>query len=241
MVAPVGQDLPGNVPGESHREEESQEGPGEPVDVESEHGVGQPRGGTGQQHQLDHSEDVAGVQQPQSLSGAQLEAQLQREGYCEQQQETLPDCSVLPVLSPTTITGLVVVNLQPDCPPGLSDDQQADQPEHQALRQSLVRRQEVSAVWAALPGNTEVYPAIEEIVSSVLHCPPVSWSLSLLCTSYHYLRYVVRTSQCLSSLTSNIKRERGREESPLFTLLDQVTFTTLLWPLTTLPVTQAAT
>ena len=179
MVAPVGQDLSGNVTGESHREEESQEGPGEPVDVESEHGVGQPRGGTGQQQQLDHSQDVAGVQQPQSLPCAQLEAQLQAEGDSEQEEEDLPDCSVLPVLSPTTNTGLVVVYLQPHCPPGLSDDQQAGQPEHQALRQSLVRRQEVSAVRSALPGNTEVYPAIEEIVSSVLHCPALPATTTL--------------------------------------------------------------
>ena len=120
VLHPEGGDLPSNVPGQGGGECDGQEGTNQPVDVKSEDGVGEPRAGTGQQEQLDHSQDVAGVQQPDHLPGAQLESQLQAEGDCEQHQETFPGWSVLILSSSTSSSVLVIVPLQPDCPPGLN-------------------------------------------------------------------------------------------------------------------------
>ena len=79
----------------------------QPVDVKPEHRVGEPRVRTGQQEQLDHCQDVAGVQQPEHLPGAQLEADLQAEGDGEEEEETLACWAIL--ILPVTV--LVIVPL----------------------------------------------------------------------------------------------------------------------------------
>ena len=58
---------------------------------------------------------------------------------------------------------------QRDSPPVKHCQQETDGPEHDSLRQSLHGAQEIDAVQAALTGHTEVYPAVQKIVTSVLH------------------------------------------------------------------------
>ena len=199
--------------------------------MKSEQRVVEPGGGAGagQQVQLDHSQDVAGVEQPEHLASAQLEPDLQSEGDCEHHQETLPGSWMMTLSSPPN-TLLVVVSLQPDSPPGLDCDEQAQQPEQQTLRQSPVGREEVGAGGSSLPGNTEVYPAIEEIVSSVLHC-----QCSLTTTYYQppppQLRSMYAT---LMFELTNIKRE---ERDVTFVCLGR---TQSLATLLTLPVAEVA-
>ena len=197
--------------------------------MKSEQRVVEPGGGAGagQQVQLDHSQDVAGVEQPEHLASAQLEPDLQSEGDCEHHQETLPGSWMLTLSSPPN-TLLVVVSLQPDSPPGLDCDEQAQQPEQQTLRQSPVGREEVGAGGSSLPGNTEVYPAVEEIVSSVLHCQ------CSLTTSRHHLSYVVLVRTTLMFELTNIKRE---ERDVTFVCLGR---TQSLATLITLPVAEVA-
>ena len=162
--------------------------------MKPEHRVGEPRVRTGQQEQLDHCQDVAGVQQPEHLPGAQLEPDLQAEGDSEEEEETLACWAIL--IPPITV--LIIVPLQPDCPPGLNYDQQAQRAEHDCLRQSSVRSYEVCTLRAPLPRNTEVYPAVEEISTLVLHCRSVTaYCHCSLIYMYHQLDLrTVKTCLC---------------------------------------------